>query len=172
MTFYQLTNQKISCKCFGAVVKWMLLSVVSTTIRYTRFHWLIYKLKRSWQEVTRTCLKRGCVRSFNERRKQTKSEKKGLILPRLVARPIKRCPALTFLSPTLFAHFINDLAINFKVLNKGVQIDKCNLSSFVCRWYCPYFILRKWYAGHIESLDNWCRKWRIQINSQKYKLSF
>ena len=57
--------------------------VVSTTIRYTHFHWLIYKLKRSWQEVTRTCLKRGCVRSFHERQKQTESEMKGLILIRL-----------------------------------------------------------------------------------------
>ena len=57
--------------------------VESTTIRYTHFHWLIYKLKRSRQEVTRTCLKRGCVRSFHERQKQTESEMKGLILIRL-----------------------------------------------------------------------------------------
>ena len=55
-----------------------------TTIRYTHFHWLIYKLKRSRQEVTRTCLKRGCVRSFHERQKQTESEMKGLILIRLL----------------------------------------------------------------------------------------
>ena len=47
--------------------------VVSTTIRYTHFHWLFYKLKRSRQEVTRTCLKRGCIRSFHERQKQTES---------------------------------------------------------------------------------------------------
>ena len=58
--------------------------VVSTTIRYTHFHWLIYKLKKSRQEVTRTCFKRGCVRSFHERQKQTKSEMKGLILIRLL----------------------------------------------------------------------------------------
>ena len=57
--------------------------VVSTTIRYTNFHWLIYKLKRSRQEVTRTCLKRSCIRSFHERQKQTESEMKGLILIRL-----------------------------------------------------------------------------------------
>ena len=43
--------------------------VVSTTIRYTRFHWLIDNLKRSRQEVTRTCLERGCVRSFHKRQK-------------------------------------------------------------------------------------------------------
>ena len=89
LTCYRLTNHKISCKCFGAVGKRMLpLSmstkcVVSTTIWYTHFHWLFYKLKRSWQEVTRTCLKRGCVRSFHERQKQKKSEMKGLILIRL-----------------------------------------------------------------------------------------
>ena len=82
---YRLTNQKISCKCFGAVGKRMLLSVLSTTIRYTHFYWLIYKLKRSRQEVTRTCLKRGCVRSFHERQKQTESEMKGLILIRLTS---------------------------------------------------------------------------------------
>ena len=57
--------------------------VVSTTIRYTHFHWLIVYLKRSGQEVTRTWLKRGCVRSFHERQKQTMSEMKGLILIRL-----------------------------------------------------------------------------------------
>ena len=60
--------------------------VVSTTIRYTHFHWLIYKLKRSWMKVTRTCLKRGCVRSFHERQKQTMSEMKWLILIRLESR--------------------------------------------------------------------------------------
>ena len=38
-------------------------------LRYIHFHWLIYNLKRSWQEVTRTCLKRGCVRSFHKRQK-------------------------------------------------------------------------------------------------------
>ena len=39
------------------------------------------------------------------------------------------------LSPTLLALFINDLAINLKALNKGVQIDNYNtsVSSFVCR---------------------------------------
>ena len=57
--------------------------VVLTTIRYTHFHWLIYKLKRSWQEVARTYLKRGCVRSFHDRQKQKESEMKGLILIRL-----------------------------------------------------------------------------------------
>ena len=56
----------------------------STSIRYTRFHWLIYNLKRSRQEVTRTCIERGCVRSFHERQKQTESEMKGLILIRLL----------------------------------------------------------------------------------------
>ena len=37
----------------------------------------------SGQEVTRTRLKRGCVRSFHELQKQTESEMKGLILIRL-----------------------------------------------------------------------------------------
>ena len=32
------------------------------------------------------------------------------------------------LSPTLFALFINDLEINLKALNKGVQIDNYNIS--------------------------------------------
>ena len=72
MTCYRLTNQKIPCKCFGAVGKWFVTEcVVSTTIRYTHFHWLIYKLKRSRQEFTRSCLKRGCVRSFHERQKKS-----------------------------------------------------------------------------------------------------
>ena len=35
-------------------------------------------------KATRTCLERGCVRSFHERQKQTKSEIKGLILIRLM----------------------------------------------------------------------------------------
>ena len=50
----------------------------------THFHWLIYKLKTSRQEVTRTCLKRGCIRSFQERQKQTESEMKGLNIIRLI----------------------------------------------------------------------------------------
>ena len=54
--------------------------VVSSSIRYTRFHWLNYNLKRSCQQVNRTCLERGCVRSFHERQKQKESEMKGLIL--------------------------------------------------------------------------------------------
>ena len=57
--------------------------VVLTMIRYTHFHLLIYKLKRSRQEVTRMCLKRGCIRFFQERQKQTESEMKGLSLIRL-----------------------------------------------------------------------------------------
>ena len=91
MTCYRLTNQKISCKCFGALGKRMLLSVVSTTIRYTHFHWLIYKLKRSRQEVTSTCHKPGCVRSFHKRQKQIESEMKGLILIRLVLHVYLNC---------------------------------------------------------------------------------
>ena len=35
-------------------------------------------------KVTRTCLERGCVRSFHERQKQTESDMEGLILIRLV----------------------------------------------------------------------------------------
>ena len=69
MTCYRLTNQKISCKCFSAVAK----RVLSTTVRYTHCNWLIYKLKRSRQEVTRTCLKRGCVRSFHERQNKRRA---------------------------------------------------------------------------------------------------
>ena len=85
MTWYRLTNQKISCKCFSALEKLMLLSVWYGPDKIHKFSWLIYKLKRSWQEVTRTCLKRGCVRSFHERKtKQTESEMKGLILIRLI----------------------------------------------------------------------------------------
>ena len=62
LTCYRMTNQKISCNCFDALGK----CVVSTTIRYTHFHWLIYKLKKPWQEVAKTGLKWGCVRSFQE----------------------------------------------------------------------------------------------------------
>ena len=83
MTCYHLTNQKISCKFFGPIGMWMLWCVASTTIRYTHFHLLIFKLKRSLQKVTKTCFKLGCVRSFHEQQKQTGSEMKGLILIRL-----------------------------------------------------------------------------------------
>ena len=73
MTCYRLTNQWISCKCLGAVGK-VTECVVLTTIRYTHFHWLIYKLKSSRQQVIRMCLKRGCIRSFHERQKKQNGE--------------------------------------------------------------------------------------------------
>ena len=67
--------------------------VVSTSIRYTHFHWLIYNLKRSRQEVTRTCMEQGCVGSFHERQKQAIREMKGLILISLyVAMPQLKNP--------------------------------------------------------------------------------
>ena len=83
MTCYHLTNQKISCKFFGPIGMRMLWCVASTTIRYTHFRLLIFKLKRSLQKVTKTCFKLGCVRSFHEQQKQTGSKMKGLILIRL-----------------------------------------------------------------------------------------
>ena len=148
MTCYRLTNQKISCKCFGAVGKRMLLSVLSTTVRYTHCYWLIYKLKRSWQEVTRTCLRRGCVRSFHERQKQTESELKGLILIRLVTviilivssalcTKVKPCElqiALDFIFVKYTSHpckynAIKDMSAGFLAL--GISMLCCTVLLFV-----------------------------------------
>ena len=77
MTCYRLTNQRISCKFFGAVAGEANVTecVESTKIRYTHFHWLIYKLKKSRQEVTRKCLQRGCVRSILSRATKTNRER-------------------------------------------------------------------------------------------------
>ena len=70
----------------NASVQWgyEFICVVSITIRYTHFHWLIVNLKRSRREVTRKCFEWGCIRYFHERQKQTMSEMKELILIRLL----------------------------------------------------------------------------------------
>ena len=75
------------------------------------------------------------------------------------------------LSPTLFALFINDLAINLKALNKGVQIDNYNISLLL---YADDIALISSSENDMQDMlnqvDSWCRKWRLRINSQKSKI--
>ena len=96
ITCSPLTNQKISSECFGAMGMQMLPSVSIDFDKIHTFHWLIYNLIRSCQEVLRTCLERGCVRSFHKRQKQTKSEMKELILIRLFLENIISYAAFRF----------------------------------------------------------------------------
>ena len=75
------------------------------------------------------------------------------------------------LSPTLFALYINDLAVQIKALNKGVQIDDYNLSILL---YADDIALisptERGLQDMLNTVDSWCKKWRLQINPNKSKV--
>jgi hypothetical protein len=75
------------------------------------------------------------------------------------------------LSPTLFALFINDVAVQLKMLNKGAQIDDYNLSLLL---YADDIVLVSTSAidmqHMLDTVNEWCRRWRVRINSQKSKV--
>ena len=75
------------------------------------------------------------------------------------------------LSPTLFALYINDLAVQVKNLNKGVQIDDYNLSILL--YADDIALISSSEIGlqySLDTVDSWCKKWRLQINPDKSKV--
>lgn len=75
------------------------------------------------------------------------------------------------LSPTLFALFINDLAVKLKTLNKGAQINNYNLSLLLYADDIALISHSENDMQHmLDTVDAWCRKWRLRINSQKSKV--
>ena len=75
------------------------------------------------------------------------------------------------LSPTLFAFYINDLALDIKNLNVGITAGKLNLSLLL---YADDIVLLAGTAGDLQLqlnvLNRWCHKWRMTINQTKSKV--
>ena len=75
------------------------------------------------------------------------------------------------LSPTLFALFINDLAMQLKHLSSGIQIGPNKLNVLL---YADDIALIAENEGDMDAMldvvSGWCRKWRLRINSLKSKV--
>ena len=69
------------------------------------------------------------------------------------------------LSPTLFAFYINDLALDIKNWNVGITAGNLNLSLLL---YADDIVLLAGTAGDV--LNQWCHKWRMKINQTKSKV--
>ena len=73
------------------------------------------------------------------------------------------------LSPTLFAIFINDLAIEIKHSNIGVKLDE-NLAINILL-YADDIVLLAENEQDLQSLifivECWCKKWRLEVNLTK-----
>ena len=75
------------------------------------------------------------------------------------------------LSPTLFSLYINDLAIEIKQMNLGIDIDEVQISIFL---YADDIALIAPDADSLQlmlnKLHEWCSKWRLSVNSIKTKI--
>ena len=73
------------------------------------------------------------------------------------------------LSPTLFAVYINDLALHLKESNIGIELDETTLVNVLC--YADDIVLIAKCENDLQSLINivsdWCLKWRLEINLAK-----
>ena len=74
------------------------------------------------------------------------------------------------LSPILFSFYINDLAIDTKQMNLGINIDEEQLSILL---YADDIVLIAPDADSLQlilnKLHDWCSKWRLSVNSNKTK---
>ena len=72
------------------------------------------------------------------------------------------------LSPTLFSMFLNDLALDVKSLNCGVNIDGTILSILM---FADDIALiapdEASLQAQLDAIYNWCRKWRMAVNKSK-----
>ena len=75
------------------------------------------------------------------------------------------------LSPTLFALFINDLAVELKSLQKGIMIDNYNLALLM---YADDIVVISESESDmqvmLDHICNWCSKWKILVNTVKSKV--
>ena len=72
------------------------------------------------------------------------------------------------LSPTLFSLYLNDLAIDIKEMNCGINIDGYN---FCILLYADDIVLvapsESKLQSMIDKVSAWCRKWRMVVNNEK-----
>ena len=75
------------------------------------------------------------------------------------------------LSPTLFALFINDLALQLKDLNNGIEIGGYKLNVLL---YADDIALIAQNEAEmdvlLDTVSKWCKKWRLCINPTKSKV--
>ena len=75
------------------------------------------------------------------------------------------------LSPTLFSIFLNDLATGIKSLNAGITIDGFNLTILL---YADDIVLLapspEKLQKQIEFIHQWCKKWKMSVNSDKTQI--
>ena len=74
-------------------------------------------------------------------------------------------------SPILFSMYLNDLASGIKDLNCGIQIEDINISILL---YADDIVLigkdEKSIQKMLNFTTNWCKKWRMSINSDKTQI--
>ena len=75
------------------------------------------------------------------------------------------------LSPTLFSLFLNDLFNELNTLNKGVQVGDDNITVLAYADDIAIITENKQDIQIIlNTLENWCKKWRVTINCGKTKV--
>ena len=76
------------------------------------------------------------------------------------------------LSPTLFSLYVNDLAMEIKQLNLGIQIDDTNVSILL---YADDIVLMAENEHALQKMLQimweWTQKWRLSINSEKTQIT-
>ena len=74
------------------------------------------------------------------------------------------------LSPTLFALYLNDLAVEVKSLRCGVDIDGRQVTILL---YADDIVLlapnESSLQKQLHAIYNWCRKWRMKVNTKDKK---
>ena len=129
-----------------------------TSVRYIHSNSLLKFIfgKRLLQEVTRTCLEWGCVRSFHEQQKQMKSKMKGLILFRYflnVHVRLKLSNILAYKNALLlmlaywftkrFMLWMEEDSILCKLYWSKVKVIKRGWSWDFYYWYAPFIVKKK-----------------------------
>ena len=74
------------------------------------------------------------------------------------------------LSPTLFSifHKINDLVAEINILNAGVNFEKEQISMLLYADDIVFISSSEAEMQHmLDTLHQWCKKWRVLINSTK-----
>ena len=75
------------------------------------------------------------------------------------------------LSSTLFALFVNDLAVGLKDMKKGVKLNQLEVCLLM---YADDIVLLAENEDDLQNMLNyvqiWCKKWRLVINKQKTKV--
>ena len=73
-------------------------------------------------------------------------------------------------SPTLFAMYLNDLAVEVKSLNCGIDIDGRQVTILL---YADDIVLlapnESSLQIQLDAIYNWCRKWRMKVNTKDKK---